>query len=380
MTNRTAFRDPALAESILRDIRRMIRRPWTLMEVCGGQTHALIRHGLDQLLPALIEMVHGPGCPVCVTPVGTIDRALALAARSDVIFCTFGDMLRVPGSRTDLQRIKALGGDVRILYSPLDALKIARANPSREVIFFGIGFETTAPAHAMAIHQASRESLANFSMLTSLVRVPPALKALLAEGDQRVQAILAAGHVCSVMGTEEYPPIAERFRVPIVVTGFEPVDLLEGIRLAVRQREAGIFQVENAYGRAVTAEGNREAQARIFEVFEEADREWRGIGVIPNSGFRIRERYRGYDAEARFALDIIAMPATTPCRSGEVLRGRLKPDECEAFGSICTPQTPLGATMVSGEGACAAYFHAGKLLKLGTPHQANAIHVSNASH
>jgi hydrogenase expression/formation protein HypD len=360
------FRDPALAAKLLAEMRAAVTRPWAIMEVCGGQTHAVLRHGLDQLLPPEIELVHGPGCPVCVTPVAVIDHALAIAATPGVIFCTFGDMLRVPGSRSDLQRVKAAGGDVRVLYSPLDTLAIARVNPARPVVFFGIGFETTAPAHALAVRQAHRERLSNFSVLTSLVRVPPALDALLGEANNRVRAVLAAGHVCGVMGTREYPAVAARHRVPVVVTGFEPLDLLHGILRAVRQLEAGTAEVENAYGRVVTREGNAAARAMIREVFEDADREWRGIGVIPGSGWAIRDKYRDHDAAVRFPA---APPPPVPsaCRSGEVLRGRLKPTDCAAFGRACTPRTPLGATMVSGEGACAAYYHAGKLLPLGRP-------------
>jgi hydrogenase expression/formation protein HypD len=367
MSDSNGFCDPALAEKIVAEIHATITRPWVIMEVCGGQTHALLRHGLDQLLPKNLELLHGPGCPVCVTPVSVIDHALTIAAMTGVTFCTFGDMLRVPGSRTDLQRVKASGADVRVQYSPLDSLAIARANPSRQVVFFSIGFETTAPAHALAVHQAHREQLPNFSVLTSLVRVPPALKALLSEPDNRVRAILAAGHVCSVMGMHEYPSVAARYRVPIVVTGFEPLDLLQGILCAVKQLESGAAEVENAYRRAVTWEGNRPAQAMIAEVFEETDREWRGIGVIPRSGWTIREKYRAYDAEARFPIGPTTPSPNTICRSGEVLRGRLKPSECAAFGRECTPRTPLGATMVSAEGACAAYFHAGKLLPLSPP-------------
>lgn len=360
------FRDPALAAKLLAEMRAAVTRPWAIMEVCGGQTHAVLRHGLDQLLPPEIELVHGPGCPVCVTPVAVIDHALAIAATPGVIFCTFGDMLRVPGSRSDLQRVKAAGGDVRVLYSPLDTLAIARVNPARPVVFFGIGFETTAPAHALAVRQAHRERLSNFSVLTSLVRVPPALDALLGEANNRVRAVLAAGHVCGVMGTREYPAVAARHRVPVVVTGFEPLDLLHGILRAVRQLEAGTAEVENAYGRVVTREGNAAARAMIREVFEDADREWRGIGVIPGSGWAIRDKYRDHDAAVRFPAAPTA-PVPSVCRSGEVLRGRLKPTDCPAFGRECTPRNPLGATMVSGEGACAAYYHAGKLLPLGRP-------------
>ncbi len=376
MSNWEGFRDPEHARVLVRELQQIVTQRWALMEVCGGQTHAILRHGLDQLLPEEIELIHGPGCPVCVTPLSVIDRALALAASPDVIFCTFGDMLRVPGSRSDLQRIKATGGDVRILYSPLDALALARSHPEKQVVFFGIGFETTAPAHALTIHQAHRENLSNFSMLTSLVRVPPALDVLLAEPDQRVQAILAAGHVCSVMGLQEYPLLAERYRVPVVVTGFEPIDLLQGILQAVKQLKSGKSIVENAYARAVATNGNPVARSMIDEVFEETDREWRGMGIIPRSGWRIRKKYQKYDAEMRFPIAIASSSCSHLCRSGEVLRGRLKPTECEAFGRECTPRTPLGATMVSDEGACAAYYHAGKFQQ---PFPSARTHATSAA-
>jgi hydrogenase expression/formation protein HypD len=358
------FRDPTLARNLVAEIEATATRPWAIMEVCGGQTHAILRHGLDQLLPEGVELIHGPGCPVCVTPVEIIDHALVIAATPDVIFCTFGDMLRVPGSHSDLQRVKAGGGDVRVLYSPLDALNLARENPSRRVVFFAIGFETTAPAHALALRQAARESLSNFSMLVSLVRVPPALTALLEEPGHRVQAILAAGHVCSVMGLQEYPVIAERYRVPVIVTGFEPIDLLLGIRQAIAQLETGRCEVENAYGRAVEADGNPRARAVIETVFEECDREWRGMGRIAHSGWAIRTSYQAHDAVVQFPRKFTQCEDQSVCRSGEVLRGRMKPTQCRAFGTTCTPRTPLGATMVSHEGACAAYYHAGRLQAL----------------
>ncbi len=354
------FRNPELAHRLLDEIRAMVTRRWAMMEVCGGQTHSIIRNGIDQLLPPEIELIHGPGCPVCVTPLEMIDKALAIASRPGVIFCSFGDMLRVPGSGKDLLRIKSEGGDVRIVYSPLDAVKLAQANPQREVVFFAIGFETTAPANAMAVHQAQRMGLDNFSMLVSHVRVPPAIAAIMDSPDNRVQAFLAAGHVCSVMGTWEYEPLVARYRVPIVVTGFEPLDVLEGIRRTVMQLEAGQAQLDNAYTRAVTREGNRPAQAMLSDVFETVDRPWRGIGVIPQSGWRLSESYRPFDAELRFAVQEIATLESGLCRSGEVLRGRLKPNQCGAFGTICTPRTPLGATMVSTEGACAAYYQYGR--------------------
>ncbi|CCK25295.1 Hydrogenase expression/formation protein hypD [Streptomyces davaonensis JCM 4913] len=350
------FNDPELARLLLDEIRATATRPWALMEVCGGQTHSIIRHGIDQLLPEQIELIHGPGCPVCVTPLDVIDKALEIAARPGVIFCSFGDMLRVPGTDRDLFRVRGEGGDVRVVYSPLDALELARRNPDREVVFFAIGFETTAPANAMAVHQARRLGLTNFSLLVSHVRVPPAIEAIMTAPACRVQGFLAAGHVCSVMGTAEYPLLADRFRVPLVVTGFEPLDILEGIRRAVRQLERGEHRVENAYPRAVRAEGNPAAVRMIEEVFEVTDRNWRGIGPIPRSGWRLTEAFRAYDAEHRF--DVTGMRTEEPaeCRSGEVLQGLIKPTECAAFGTTCTPRSPLGATMVSSEGACAAYY------------------------
>ena len=350
------FHDPALAERLLDDIRSTVTRPWALMEVCGGQTHSIIRHGIDQLLPAGLELIHGPGCPVCVTPLEMIDKALAIASRPGVIFCSFGDMLRVPGSDRDLFRVKSAGGDVRVVYSPLDAVRIAQHHPDREVVFFGIGFETTAPANVMAVQQARRLGLGNFSMLVSHVRVPPAIEAIMSAPDCRVQGFLAAGHVCSVMGTGEYPALADRYRVPIVVTGFEPLDILEGIRRAVHQLERGEHRVENAYPRAVRDEGNPAALALLGEVFVTTDRAWRGIGTIPDSGWRLAKALRAYDAEYRFDVSSVRTEESAHCRSGDVLQGLIKPHECAAFGTLCTPRTPLGATMVSSEGACAAYY------------------------
>ncbi|WP_328883634.1 hydrogenase formation protein HypD [Streptomyces sp. NBC_00299] len=350
------FNDPDLARRLLDEIRATATRPWALMEVCGGQTHSIIRHGIDQLLPENVELIHGPGCPVCVTPLDVIDQALEIASRPDVIFCSFGDMLRVPGTDRDLFRVKGEGGDVRVVYSPLDALELARRNPDREVVFFAIGFETTAPANAMAVHQARRLGLSNFSLLVSHVRVPPAIEAIMTSPECRVQGFLAAGHVCSVMGTGEYPGLAERFGVPMVVTGFEPLDILEGIRRAVRQLERGEHRVENAYPRAVREEGNPAAVRMIEEVFEVTDRNWRGIGRIPLSGWRLADAFRAYDAEHRFDVGGIRTEEPAECRSGEVLQGLIKPTECAAFGTTCTPRTPLGATMVSSEGACAAYY------------------------
>jgi hydrogenase expression/formation protein HypD len=350
------FSDPDLAKKLVDQIHAETTRPWALMEVCGGQTHSIIRHGIDQLLPEGLELIHGPGCPVCVTPLETIDRALAIAACPGVIFCSFGDMLRVPGSSQDLFSVKSAGGDVRVVYSPLDALKLARENPDREVVFFGIGFETTAPANAMTVYQAKRLGVRNFSLLVSHVLVPPAIAAIMESPTCRVQAFLAAGHVCSVMGTAEYPPLAEKYRVPIVVTGFEPLDILEGIRRTVIQLEAGRHEMENGYPRAVRAEGNVPAIDMLRDVFQVTDRTWRGIGMIPRSGWRLSERYEEFDAELRFGVLDIRTAESALCRSGEVLQGLIKPHECAAFGKECTPRNPLGATMVSSEGACAAYY------------------------
>ena len=354
------YRDAGAAAQLARLIHRAVSRPWTIMEICGGQTHTIVKSGLEQLLPHQITLVHGPGCPVCVTPVSKIDTAVALAKRPEVIFCSFGDMLRVPGSAQSLLDAKAEGADVRMVYSPLDALRIAKLNPGREVVFFAVGFETTAPGNAMAVWLAGREGVANFSMLVSHVLVPPAIEAILSAPECRVQAFLAAGHVCTVMGYEEYEPIAERYRVPIVVTGFEPLDLLEGIRMAVAQLETGRAIVENQYARSVQREGNRTAQERIREVFEVSSREWRGIGEIPQSGLRLRQRYSLWDAEQKFRMAVVSVPESSDCQAGLVLRGLLKPHECPAFGKQCTPQRPLGAPMVSSEGACAAYYQYGK--------------------
>ena len=350
------FNDPELAKRLLDDIHATVKQPWAIMEVCGGQTHSIIRHGIDQLIPDQVEMIHGPGCPVCVTPLELIDKALEIASRPEVIFCSFGDMLRVPGSDRDLFRVKSEGGDIRVVYSPLDALKLARENPDREVVFFGIGFETTAPPNAMAVFQAKRLGVPNFSMLVSHVRVPPAIDAIMQSPACRVQAFLAAGHVCSVMGTQEYPPLVERYSVPIVVTGFEPLDILEGIRHTVHQLERGESYLDNAYARAVPPEGNPAARKLLSEVFTVTDRGWRGIGVIPDSGWRLSETYRDFDAEYRFQVGDIHTDESAVCRSGEVLQGLIKPHECAAFGTQCTPRNPLGATMVSSEGACAAYY------------------------
>ena len=350
------FSNPDLAKKLLDQIHELTTQSWAMMKVCGGQTHSIIRHGIDQLLPEGVELIHGPGCPVCVTPLEIIDKALAIAKRPDVIFCSFGDMLRVPGSSEDLFQIKSAGGDVRVVYSPLDALNLARENPDRQVVFFGIGFETTAPANAMTVYQAKRLGVKNFSLLVSHVLVPPAMAAIMESPTCRVQAFLAAGHVCSVMGTQEYPPLADKYGVPIVVTGFEPLDILEGIRRTVVQLEEGRHELENAYPRAVREEGNPAAMQMLRDVFEVTDRSWRGIGPIPQSGWKLSEKYREFDAEHRFEVTGIHADESPLCRSGEVLQGLIKPHECAAFGKECTPRKPLGATMVSSEGACAAYY------------------------
>jgi len=354
------YRDAARVRRVLDEIRDTVTRPWTLMEICGGQTHAIVRSGLDQLLPDAIELVHGPGCPVCVTPLEQLDKALAIAGRPDVIFTSYGDMLRVPGSERDLFGVRAGGGDVRVVYSPLDAVAIARQNPEKQVVFFAIGFETTAPANAMSVLQARDLGLHNFSVLVSHVRVPPAMHAILGSPHNRVQGFLAAGHVCAVMGFWEYPAIADQYQVPIVVTGFEPLDLARGILHTVRLLEAGEVDVQNAYERAVTFEGNRPAQQVIEQVFMSCDRQWRGIGLIPQSGWCLRPALAEFDAEKRFEVADI-QPAESPlCIAGEILQGLRKPHDCPAFGLECTPETPLGATMVSNEGACAAYYRWGR--------------------
>jgi len=350
------FRDGTAARRYAHALARIITRPWTLMEVCGGQTHAILRFGLDALLPDGVRLIHGPGCPVCVTPLALIDKALALAARPNVTFCSFGDMLRVPGSAGDLQGVKAAGGDVRVVYSPLDAVRVAAALPDREVIFFAVGFETTAPANAMAVMHAAAQGLRNFSLLVAHVLVPPAMEAILASPRCRVQGFLAAGHVCTVMGYAAYEPIARAYRVPIVVTGFEPLDLLQGIYMCVRQLEAGRAEVENQYARSVRRQGNTGAQRMITEVFEVVPRAWRGIGEIPHSGLALRPQYAHFDAERRFRLTVPGAPEPEECISGLILQGVHAPPECAEFGRRCTPEHPLGAPMVSSEGACAAYY------------------------
>jgi hydrogenase expression/formation protein HypD len=353
------YRDPRAARQFERAIRRITTRPWTIMEVCGGQTHTIVKYGISELLPPEIELIHGPGCPVCVTPLELIDKALAIAARPEVIFCSFGDMLRVPGTRGDLFAVRAAGGDVRVVYSPLDCLKIARQNPDRTVVFFAVGFETTAPANAMAVWQARREDLRNFSVLVSHVLVPPAMSAILDSPENRVQAFLGAGHVCMVMGCEDYRRLADRYQVPIVVTGFEPLDLLEGIYWCIRMLEEGRIGVENQYARVVQAEGNAACQRLIAEVFEVGDRDWRGIGTIAGSGYRLTEAYQAFDAERRFPIDLQTRESVG-CISGQILRGIKKPHQCPEFAKSCTPETPLGAPMVSAEGACAAYYNFGR--------------------
>lgn len=357
MKHLAEYRDSETAIQLAHQIGRIVTRPWRLMEVCGGQTHSILRHGLDQLLPKEIELIHGPGCPVCVTPIETIDRALAIASQPGTILCSFGDMLRVPGSREDLFRVKGAGADVRVVYSPLEAVKIARSHPDKEVVLLAIGFETTAPANAMAVKLAKRDGLRNFSMLVAHVLVPPAIEAIMQSPDVTVSAFLAAGHVCAVTGFSHYHRLSEEYAVPIIVTGFEPLDLLDGIRRAVLQLEAGSHRLENAYARIVSEHGNVQARQVIEEVFVTTDRTWRGIGRIPCSGWKLSPAYEAFDASLRFGNLSITAIEPSICRAGEVLKGTLKPYECPAFGKQCTPRTPLGATMVSSEGACAAHYH-----------------------
>jgi hydrogenase expression/formation protein HypD len=353
------FRDSELVSGVLSKIRRTITRPWVLMEICGGQTHSIMRYGLDQLLPEEIELVHGPGCPVCVTPLEQIDRAMAIAASPNVIFCSFGDMLRVPGSGQDLFSIRAHGGQVRVVYAPLDAVRIAQENPDKQVVFFAIGFETTAPANAVAILQAKALGLKNFSVLVSQVRVPPAMHAILGAPHNRVQGFLAAGHVCTIMGYWEYEPIALQYQTPMVVTGFEPLDLVYGIQMTIEQLEKGTVEVQNAYSRVVTREGNRSAQAMIEKVFQPVDRAWRGIGTIPQSGWGLSPAFAEFDAESRFDVSHIQTRESPLCIAGQILQGQTKPPQCPAFGTSCTPENPLGAPMVSSEGACSAFYRYG---------------------
>jgi len=351
------YRDAQAARDYSQALKRITTRPWTIMEVCGGQTHSIVKFGIDELLPPVITLVHGPGCPVCVTPLELIEKAIEIAATPNVLFCSFGDMLRVPGNSKDLLSVKAAGGDVRIVYSPLDALKLAVDNPDREVVFFAVGFETTAPANAMAVYQAEKQGIRNFSLLVSHVLVPPAMEAILSFPDSRVQGFLAAGHVCAIMGFWEYEPIAQKYSVPIVVTGFEPVDILQGIFMCIRQLEQGRAEVENQYSRSVRREGNLPAQKLISEVFCVVPRKWRGVGEIPRSGLGLQEKYAGFDAETRFGIAHHTADEPAECMSGLILQGIKKPHECPAFGDRCTPEHPLGATMVSSEGTCAAYYH-----------------------
>lgn len=352
----TEYRDAKLVRGVVDEIGRTVTRPWVIMEICGGQTHSIVRYGLDQILPPSIELVHGPGCPVCVTPLELIDKALMIASQPDVIFCSYGDMLRVPGSDRDLFSVKAAGGQVRVVYSPLDAVEIARQNPDKQVVFFAIGFETTAPPNVMSVLAARKMGLKNYSILVSHVRVPPAMHAILGSPDCRVQGFLLAGHVCTVMGYHEYPPLAEKYRVPMTVTGFEPLDMAQGILYTVRMLEEGRVAVENAYTRMVTFDGNPAAQATIHQVFEDCDRTWRGIGMIPMSGWRLRAEFAAFDAEKRFDVGAIQTKESPLCIAGQILVGMKKPHDCPAFGKECTPEHPLGATMVSSEGACAAYY------------------------
>ncbi|MCT7968258.1 hydrogenase formation protein HypD [Laspinema sp. D1] len=350
------YRDATTAQDCAKAIASITTRPWTIMEICGGQTHAIVKFGIDELLPDNITLIHGPGCPVCVTPIALIDQAIVIASHPEVIFCSFGDMLRVPGTAQDLLSIKATGGDIRIVYSPVDCLKIAQDNPNKQVVFFGVGFETTAPATAMAVYQAAQQNISNFSMLVSHVLVPPAMEAILSAPHRKVQGFLAAGHVCTIMGYTEYEAIAPKYQVPIIVTGFEPVDILQGIYLCIKQLESGQAQVENQYSRSVRKNGNQPAQNILKEVFEIVPRQWRGIGEIAQSGLNLKQKYAQFNAENRFDLTGIQSEESPDCMSGLILQGVKKPHDCEAFGKRCTPEHPLGAPMVSSEGACAAYY------------------------
>lgn len=359
----TEYRDPELAARYLEEIRNTVTRPWTIMEVCGGQTHSLVKNGILNMLPQEINMVHGPGCPVCVTPLNLIDKAIYLAEKKGVILCSFGDMLRVPGSEKSLLEAKAGGADIRILYSPLEAVKVAEENPDREVVFFAVGFETTAPANALSVLHAHRRSLSNYSILASHVLVPPAIAAVMDDEETRIQGFLAAGHVCTIMGTEEYYPLVDRYNIPLVITGFEPIDLLQGILMTVQQLEKGEAKVENQYARMVRPEGNPQAIKTLDEVFDTTDRMWRGMGVIPNSGYELKEQYAEYDANKKFAINIAEVPENEECIAGAIMKGLKKPFECPNFGTKCKPENPLGAPMVSSEGACAAYYHFSDLLE-----------------
>jgi hydrogenase expression/formation protein HypD len=359
----TEYRDADLVAQYLEEIRQTVTRPWTIMEVCGGQTHSLVKNGILNLLPPEVQMVHGPGCPVCVTPLNLIDKAVYLAEQKGVILCSYGDMIRVPGSAHSLLESKARGADVRILYSPLEAVKIAQENPQREVVFFAVGFETTAPANALSVIHAQRAGVSNYSILASHVLVPPAIEAVMNDEDSHIQGFLAAGHVCAIMGIDEYYPLVERYRIPIVVTGFEPVDLVQGILMTVRQLKKGEYRLENQYSRIVRPEGNPEAQKIIQQIFTVGDREWRGIGVIPMSGYEVREEFVAFDANVKFEVNIPKAPESDKCIAGLVLKGIKKPHDCPEFGRGCTPQMPLGAPMVSSEGACAAYYHFSQALE-----------------
>jgi hydrogenase expression/formation protein HypD len=373
------YRDTDAAEKLAAAIARIVTKPWTIMEVCGGQTHTIVKYGIDELLPKGIELVHGPGCPVCVTCLEMIDRAHAIASRPDVIFCSFGDMLRVPGSHGDLLQLKSQGSDVRVVYSPLDAVNLAEASPTKKVVFFAIGFETTAPPNAMAVWLAKKRKLKNFSVLVSHVLVPPAMTSILQSPGNRVHGFLGPGHVCTVVGYSEYEPIAKRYRVPIVVTGFEPIDMLEGVLWTVRQLEAGEARVENQYSRTVQRGGNAESRKLIDDVFEICDRKWRGVGIIPKSGYKLRYEYHDHDAERLFEVEDIETLESTTCISGQILRGLKRPHDCPAFGKTCTPQNPLGATMVSSEGACAAYYAYGRHLDSKTKKSAATLQVVPAN-
>lgn len=351
------YRDPELAQEYVKELHRITTRPWTLMEICGGQTHSLVKNGILDMLPKNITMVHGPGCPVCVTSVSVIDEAVWLAEQSNVILCSFGDMLRVPGSKKSLLEAKASGADVRILYSPLEAVELAKQNPNKQVVFFAVGFETTAPANALSVVHAAQQEITNYSILASHVLVPPAMEAILSDKENIIDAFLAAGHVCTIMGMEEYYPVAKKYQIPIVVTGFEPVDLLQGILMAVKQLEKGVFEVENQYARSVLREGNLMAQQTIQKVFEVSDRVWRGIGSIPQSGYEVNEKYKSFNARLKFNIDIPFAEENKECISGDIMKGLKKPKQCSNFGNKCKPEHPLGAPMVSSEGACAAYYH-----------------------
>lgn len=351
------YRDPELAQDYVKEIHRIITRPWTLMEICGGQTHSLVKNGILEMLPDKLTMVHGPGCPVCVTSISVIDEAIWLAERPNVIFTSFGDMLRVPGSGKNLLEAKASGADIRVLYSPIEALRIAKENPDKEIVFFAVGFETTAPANALSVIQADKMGIRNYSILASHVLVPPAMEAILSDIENKIDGFLAAGHVCAIMGIDEYYPIAEKYKTPIVVTGFEPVDLLQGILMAVQQLEKGEFKVENQYARTVLKEGNILAKETIHEVFDINDRTWRGIGPIPRSGYEVNNRYKQYNARLKFKIAIAQAKENKDCISGDIMKGLKKPFQCPNFGKACVPEHPLGAPMVSSEGACAAYYH-----------------------